>query len=63
MLAGKVVAALELSHPSYKHPWCASVEATLDNTHQSEAGYEAALVSEDLPQLLNDLYAYAPPGR
>jgi hypothetical protein len=60
VLAAASVTVLELASPHYKRPWCASVEATLDNTSQTQGQYETALSSEGAPvaQLLSDAQAY-----
>jgi hypothetical protein len=60
VIAGASVATIELTGPHYKQPWFGSVEATLNNTSQTQGQYEAALASEGAPvsQVLTDVQSY-----
>ena len=60
VLAGGSIAVIELSGPSYKQSWCGRVEATLDDTSQTQGEFVAALAREGAPvsQLLSDVHAY-----
>lgn len=64
LIMGGVIAGVELSSPSYPHPWCGPVLAELHAKGGTEAQYEATmqrLEQQDgapVGQLLQDLYAY-----
>jgi hypothetical protein len=64
LIVGGVVAGIELSSPSYPHPWCGPVLAEMHANGGTEADYEATmqrLEQQDgapVGQLLSDLYNY-----